>query len=147
MTDTNLAPTLDIVEKRAEELSGLMKLLAHPNRLMIACELSDGERSVSELEKATGVRQPVLSRELARLREAGMVTTRREAKAVFYRLTDRRLHDMVIMLRQICKGDAPVPPQGSAAQASRSLTPSATAAPPLRRSGRVRLNPDPWRKD
>lgn len=76
---------------RAGEVSGLLKLLANPGRLLIACELMDGERTVSEIEQRTGVRQPNLSRDLARLRAAGLVATRRNGKAVHYRLKDARI--------------------------------------------------------
>jgi DNA-binding transcriptional ArsR family regulator len=54
-----------------------------------------GEASVSEIEARTGVRQPVLSRELARLRAAGLVATRRASKLVFYRLADDRLPNII----------------------------------------------------
>ncbi len=89
--------TLDLeqLRERADEVSGLLKLLSHPNRLLVACEMMEGERSVSEIEAATGVRQPNLSRDLARLREAGLVTTRREAKQVFYRLADTRIERLM----------------------------------------------------
>ena len=88
---------LDIeqLRDRAEEVSGLLKLLSHPNRLLVACEMMEGERSVSEIEQSTGVRQPNLSRDLARLRDAGLVTTRREAKQVFYRLADNRIERLM----------------------------------------------------
>lgn len=88
---------MDLVElrARADEVSGLLKLLAHPNRLLVACEIMEGERSVSEIEERTGVRQPNLSRDLARLRAAGLVTTRREAKQVFYRLADTRIQALM----------------------------------------------------
>lgn len=72
----------------AEEATVLLKALAHPARLMICCTLRGNELSVSELEEAVGVRQPRLSRELAKLRDAGLVETRREAKSIFYRLPD-----------------------------------------------------------
>ena len=44
---------------RAAEVSGLLKLLSHPNRLLIACELRDGEASVAALEAATGAAQGI----------------------------------------------------------------------------------------
>ena len=91
---------LDIEElrDRAGEVSSLLKLLAHPNRLLVACELMEGERAVSEIEAATGVRQPNLSRDLARLRAEGLVQTRREAKQVFYSLADARIEMLVTAL-------------------------------------------------
>ena len=91
---------LDIAQlrDRASEVSGMLKLLAHPNRLLVACELMEGERSVSQIEMATGVRQPNLSRDLARLRTEGLVQTRREAKQIFYRLADARVERLVTAL-------------------------------------------------
>lgn len=89
---------LNELRERAAEVSGLMKLLAHPGRLLVACELMEGERSVSALEARTGVRQPNLSRDLARMRSAGLVETRREAKQIFYRLTDERVLKLVSAL-------------------------------------------------
>lgn len=89
---------LDELRERAGEVSALMKLLAHPGRLLVACELIEGERTVSEIEERTGVRQPNLSRDLARMREAGLVTPRRDAKHVHYSLTDARVRKLVAAL-------------------------------------------------
>lgn len=89
---------LEQLRDRAGEVSGLLKLLAHPNRLLVACELMEGERSVSEIEAATGVRQPNLSRDLARLRAEGLVHTRRDAKQIFYSLADARIETLVTAL-------------------------------------------------
>lgn len=93
-------PSVDLSElrDRASEVSALLKLLAHPGRLLIACELMEGERSVSTIETRTGVLQPNLSRDLARMRAAGLVETRREAKQIFYRLTDERVLKLVAAL-------------------------------------------------
>lgn len=90
---------LNLLRERAREVSALLKLLANPNRLLVACELMEGERSVSELENHTGVRQPNLSRDLARLRAEGLVVTRREAKMVYYSLVDERFK---LLLRALC---------------------------------------------
>jgi len=79
------------LQARADEVAGLLKLLSHPNRLLIACELAVGERSVSALEAAIGAAQPNLSRDLARMRREGLVVARRQSKSVFYRLADDRL--------------------------------------------------------
>ena len=93
------ALNLEELRDRAGEVSELLKLLAHPNRLLVACELMEGERSVSQIEASTGVRQPNLSRDLARLRAAGLVTPRRDAKQVFYRLADNRIE---ALMRALC---------------------------------------------
>ncbi len=88
-----MAKPVDIKElqRQASDVSGLLKTLSHPNRLMIACVLAGGEKGVSELECDTGVAQPHLSRELARLRAAGLVADRRVSKNVYYHITDENL--------------------------------------------------------
>ncbi|MHA7872653.1 MAG: metalloregulator ArsR/SmtB family transcription factor [Hyphococcus sp.] len=86
------------VKKRATEVSGLLRHLSHPNRLLIACDLTAGEKGVSAIEADTGVPQPHLSRELARLREAGLIIDRRESRNVYYRIADRRLTVLITAL-------------------------------------------------
>ena len=76
--------------KRAEPVAAFLKALSHEGRLMILCHLAAGERSVSELEELLGLRQAAVSQQLARLRLEGLVTTRREGKAIFYRIGDPR---------------------------------------------------------
>lgn len=102
----NLPEHIDILRNRPIEISGLLKTLSHPNRLLIACQLLEGEQSVSEIERRAGVRQPVLSRDLARLREEGLVATRRQSKMIYYRLSDDRLARLVTAL---CEAFAPGP--------------------------------------
>ena len=72
----------------AEEATTLLKALAHPARLMICCQLRDAEMSVGQIEETLDIRQPRLSRELAKLRDEGLVETRRESRVVFYRLSE-----------------------------------------------------------
>lgn len=92
------------LRQRAVEVARLMKLLSHPNRLLIACELTAGEKSVAELEHATGAAQPNLSRDLARLRADGLVAARRQSKSVYYRLADDRL---LRIIDALCAAFAP----------------------------------------
>lgn len=76
-------------EKMAEaarNAAGLMKLLANENRLMILCQLADGEKSVGELAALIGLGQSPLSQHLARLRQDGLVTTRRDGQSIYYSL-------------------------------------------------------------
>ena len=79
------------MEPRAEEIAGFFKALSHEGRLMILCYLASGEKSVTELEALLGQRQAAVSQQLARLRLEGLVTTRREGKAIFYALHDPRV--------------------------------------------------------
>ncbi|MDZ7928274.1 MAG: sulfite-sensing transcriptional repressor BigR [Agrobacterium sp.] len=83
------------MEERAAEVAILLKTLAHPARLMLACTLAQGEFSVGELEAKLDIRQPTLSQQLGVLREAGVVETRREAKQIFYRLTEEKAAQLI----------------------------------------------------
>jgi len=83
------------------EASELLKSIANPNRLSIVCMLLEGERSVAELEIELGIHQPTLSQQLRELREAGVVTCRREAKHVVYRVADPRAARLIETLRSI----------------------------------------------
>jgi len=65
-----------------------LKSISNPSRLMILCILSEGEKTVTELEQMLRLRQPTLSQQLARLREEELVTNRREGKSVYYRLAN-----------------------------------------------------------
>ncbi|SFJ53721.1 transcriptional regulator, ArsR family [Bosea sp. OK403] len=94
---------------RAAEVAGLLKTLAHPNRLMIVCTLVEGEYSVSQLEEMLDIHQPTLSQQLTVLREAGIVETRREARQIFYRLTEQKAASLVAALHAIFCAQEPAP--------------------------------------
>lgn len=83
---------MDVTELtvRSEEVASYLKVLANPSRLLILCELNQGERSVTSLEGAVGLAQSALSQHLAKLRESGIVATRRDAQTIYYRLADPR---------------------------------------------------------
>ncbi|HCD82580.1 MAG TPA: transcriptional regulator [Agrobacterium sp.] len=89
------------MEERAVEVAILLKTLAHPARLMLACTLAQGEFSVGELETKLDIRQPTLSQQLGVLREAGIVETRRDAKQIFYRLTEEKAAQLIEALYAI----------------------------------------------
>ncbi len=86
---------------QARAASDLMKALAHEGRLMILCHLVEGEKSVSELEDLIGARQAAVSQQLARLRLEGLVTSRREGKAIYYSIGDDRVQQLVTALHAI----------------------------------------------
>jgi DNA-binding transcriptional ArsR family regulator len=121
-----------VTRERAEAASSFMKSLANPNRLMIACALVEGERSVGDLETELGLRQPSLSQQLAELRESGVVEARREAKQVFYRISDQRAVALLATLHQIFCGEMPdltsVVPAPPAALARKKFTEAAMFA-------------------
>jgi len=90
---------------RAQEASNLLKALAHEGRLMIMCHLSSGEKTVTELENLLESRQAAVSQQLARLRLEGLVTCRREGKAIYYSLSDPKAVRIVeTVYEMFCKG-------------------------------------------
>ncbi|MEQ3746311.1 MAG: metalloregulator ArsR/SmtB family transcription factor [Henriciella sp.] len=102
-----MAPdTLNLLP-RAEEATRLIKALAHPERLMICCQLRDGEFAVGQIERILDIPQPRLSRELSKLRADDVVGTRRESKTIFYHLKDDRIRAIVDTLCAVMlNGDA-----------------------------------------
>jgi len=70
----------------ATRASDFLKALAHESRLLILCNLAEGEKSVGELEDILNLRQPTVSQQLARLRADGLVSSRRDGKIIYYNL-------------------------------------------------------------
>lgn len=77
---------LDRLQAAAVDGCALMKVLSNPDRLLILCQLSQGEARVGELEEVLGIVQPTLSQQLTVLREEQLVSTRREGKNIYYSL-------------------------------------------------------------
>lgn len=106
MVSDTLPPAAADMKAKIDEASLFLKKLANPDRLMVACALVDGERSVRELEDLLGIRQPGLSQQLAELREAGLIVGRKDGKAVFYRLADPRIEIFIAtMHRLFCESE------------------------------------------
>jgi DNA-binding transcriptional ArsR family regulator len=90
------------LERRAVEATRLLKLLANENRLLILCRLAaEREMPVGDLAKAVGLSQSALSQHLAKMREEGLVDTRRQAQAVFYRIADPDARRILTLLKNI----------------------------------------------
>jgi DNA-binding transcriptional ArsR family regulator len=90
--------SIEALASRAADAAATLKLIANEQRLLLLCRLSQGESAVSELVELTGLSQSAVSQHLARLREGGMVKTRREATTIFYRVADQDVHDLIGML-------------------------------------------------
>jgi ArsR family transcriptional regulator len=98
----DIVPPAEMAEN-AQSAATFLKVLAHEGRLMALCHLSTGEKSVGELEELLEIRQAAVSQILARLREEGLVSTRREGKVVYYRLADGNTREIIDLLyRQFC---------------------------------------------
>ena len=85
----------------AGEVVGALKVLANVERMLLLCQLSQGEMCVSDLEVQLDIRQPTLSQQLGVLRTEGVVSTRRDGKNIFYSVSDSRLLEIVAMLHRL----------------------------------------------
>lgn len=89
------------MRKRAGEAAAMMRALSHEARLLVLCELVGGERSAGELVASSGLSQSALSQHLAKLRDEGLVTTRRDGQMIFYSIGDQRAEKILGVLNNI----------------------------------------------
>ena len=98
----------DAMREAAQSACSLMRVLSNPDRLMLLCEMAEGEHNVGELEAALGIVQPTLSQQLTVLRGESLVSTRREGKNIYYQLASpQALAVMQVLYEQFCKGAKP----------------------------------------
>jgi ArsR family transcriptional regulator len=91
----------DVLRHAAGEAVGALKVLANEDRLLLLCQLSQGEMSVGELEQALDIHQPTLSQQLGVLRNEGAVSTRREGKRICYSVADPKLMQLLQLLYRL----------------------------------------------
>ncbi len=102
MPRSSAAAALAELEGKAAEAAGLLKLLANENRLLILCRLAlNSEMSVSSLTAASGLSQSALSQHLAKMREEGLVATRRDGQSIYYRIADANAAKLLKALKGI----------------------------------------------
>ena len=94
---------MDISELRenATKASGLLRVMANESRLLILCNLLEGEKAVQEIQEVVGLSQSALSQQLAILRGEKLVATRREAQSVYYSLASPEAETMIATLYEI----------------------------------------------
>jgi len=98
--------SLKDMQQAADQACRLLKVMSNPDRLMILCQLSQGDMRVGELEEALGIVQPTLSQQLTVLRDEALVSTRREGKNIYYQLSSpQALALMQVMYAQFCATD------------------------------------------
>lgn len=117
----------------AQEASAFLKALAHEGRLLILCLLSEGEKTVTDLEEILALRQSAISQQLARLRTEGLVETRREGKNVYYSLARREVSEVIgVLHRSFCPQSPPRSANRISAgrAARRRPRPTTTSVPP-----------------
>lgn len=78
---------LDWMRSQAAQVVSLLKVIGNPDRLLLLCQMLQGEYSVGELEELLDIQQPTLSQQLGVLRNEGLVATRREGKYIYYRVS------------------------------------------------------------
>ena len=90
------------LEARAGAVAGTLGALANDKRLMILCELVEsGERTVGALAKTVALSQSALSQHLAKMRDEGIVTYRRDAQTLWYRIADERIERLLGVLHEL----------------------------------------------
>jgi len=92
---------LDEMKLRAGEVAELLKTMAHQERLMVLCQLIEGEVGVTQLQAGSELSQSAFSQQLSVLRKNGLVEVRKESQQVFYSLSDPRVKALIISLHGI----------------------------------------------
>jgi ArsR family transcriptional regulator len=97
------------LESQAAEVAGTLRALANERRLMILCKLvEEGEANVTALADAVGLSQSALSQHLAKMRDEGIVTFRRDSQTLWYRIADKRIEGLFATIHRLfCKTAAP----------------------------------------
>lgn len=98
-TPSVIDPT--ILRRSAAQAVGMLKLLGNEARLLLLCQLSQGEACVSELEEQLDIHQPTLSQQLGVLRSEGLVNTRRQGKNIFYSVDDPVVLEILAVLYRL----------------------------------------------
>ena len=103
MTRSLSTSTFDIaaMQAHAGDAAQLLKALANEKRLQILCLLTAGERSVGDINALLDLSQSALSQHLARMRDEGLVTFRRDAQTLYYRIADPAAEKLVAALKDI----------------------------------------------
>lgn len=106
MATKSLVINPEILRGAAGQAVAALKVLANEDRLLLLCQLSQGEMCVSELEEALDIHQPTLSQQLGVLRTEGVVETRRQGKNIYYSIADPALLEILAVLyRLYCPKD------------------------------------------
>jgi len=92
---------LSEMKDRANDVADLLKTMAHQERLMVLCQLIEGEVGVTQLQENSSLSQSAFSQQLSVLRKNEIVTVRKESQQVFYSLADPRIKDLITSLHRI----------------------------------------------
>jgi len=92
---------LDWMRGQAAQVVSLLKVIGNPDRLLLLCQMLQGEYAVGELEELLDIQQPTLSQQLGVLRNEGLVATRRDGKYIYYRVSHPHVQVILEMLHQL----------------------------------------------
>jgi DNA-binding transcriptional ArsR family regulator len=101
LTEASVPIDPEVLRGAAGRAVGALKVLANEDRLLLLCQLSQGEMCVSELEETLAIRQPTLSQQLGVLRAEEVVSTRREGKNIFYSVADSAMLEILAVLYRL----------------------------------------------
>lgn len=93
------------LKENAGQMAGLLKIMSHPERLLMLCRMDEGEVSVTQLVELSGQSQSAVSQHLAMLRQEDIVDTRAEAQTRYYRLKDPVVSAVIHALCEICSAE------------------------------------------
>lgn len=96
--------SIETMRMSVGDATAALKALANEDRLLLLCQLSDGEKSVSELEELLDIHQPTLSQQLGVLRTEGLVDTRRDGKRIYYSVADPKVMEILHTLYSLYCG-------------------------------------------
>ena len=91
----------ELLRGAAAQAVGVLKILANEDRMLLLCQLAQGEHCVSELQEKLGIYQPTLSQQLGVLRNEGVVATRREGKNIYYSIADPAMLEILALLHRL----------------------------------------------
>ena len=97
VSETNLGE----LQSRALRATRLLKAMSNPVRLLVLCQLAEGEKSVGELERVADISQSALSQHLALLRSRGLVASRRAGQTIYYSLAGREAPALLAALYEV----------------------------------------------
>lgn len=106
MNNISLPDDFSVFEKQAGEAAAFLKAISNECRLLVLCYLAQaGELSAGELVDRVGLSQSALSQHLAKLREERLVSTRKEAQTVYYKISDPKAQQVLALLHDLfCPG-------------------------------------------
>ena len=92
---------IDDIHTKAPEVASLLKSLAHPKRLLLVCNLLDGEKTVGELEDLCGMGQSQTSQYLKRLELENILSSKREGRFIYYTIKNKKITKLITQLQKI----------------------------------------------